>query len=61
MSEVYDESLKYFQNHKNEYLDDLCKFVRIPSISADSSYKKDIEKTALWLSDLLKIHWHRKN
>ena len=54
MSEVYDESLNYFQNHKNEYLEDLCKFVRIPSISADSSYKKDIEKTALWLSDYLK-------
>jgi acetylornithine deacetylase/succinyl-diaminopimelate desuccinylase-like protein len=36
------------------YLDDLCAFLKFPSISADPSFKQDVQNCAKWLSDKFK-------
>jgi len=41
----------YISEHKNRFIDELIKLLKIPSISADSVYKNDVLKTA----DAIKI------
>lgn len=41
----------YIKKHKNRFLNELLELIKIPSISADSSYKNDVLKTA----DAIKI------
>ncbi|NNC51261.1 MAG: dipeptidase [Flaviramulus sp.] len=41
----------YIQTHKERFLNELIELLKIPSISADSAYKKDVLKTA----DAIKI------
>jgi hypothetical protein len=36
----------YIEEHKNRFLNELIELTKIPSISADSAYKKDVLKTA---------------
>ena len=36
----------YIQEHKDRFLNELIELLKIPSISADSSYKNDVLKTA---------------
>jgi len=45
---------------KQNYLNQLFEFLELPSISADSRYKKTMEETAEWLSNQLinKYSWH---
>ena len=38
---------------KQNYLNQLFEFLELPSISADSRYKKTMEETAEWLSNQL--------
>lgn len=45
------EILQSIENNKDKHLEELIEFLRIPSISSDSSYDKDTEKCARWLSD----------
>ncbi|MEE9348543.1 MAG: dipeptidase [Flavobacteriaceae bacterium] len=42
---------QYVQEHKNRFIDELIDLLKIPSISADPAYKKDVIKTA----DAIKI------
>ena len=48
-----EKTQQYIQNNKQRFLDELFELLRIPSISADSAYKKDIlaaaDKTAEFL------------
>lgn len=37
---------KYIEEHKEDFLEELFKLLRIPSISADPAYKGDVKKTA---------------
>lgn len=37
---------KYVDAHKDEFIDELIELLKIPSISADPAYKKDVLKTA---------------
>jgi acetylornithine deacetylase/succinyl-diaminopimelate desuccinylase-like protein len=39
----------YLEANKDRFLNELLEFLKIPSISADSAYKKDVERTADWL------------
>ncbi len=39
----------YINKNKKRYLDELLDFLRIPSISADPKYAKDVKKAAEWL------------
>ncbi len=43
----------FLSNRKSESLEELKEFLRIPSISADSKYKKDIRHAAEWLTNQL--------
>lgn len=49
MKEVYD----YIENHKNEFLDELFRFVRIPSVSPLPSYEKEIRRCAEFASGIM--------
>lgn len=41
-----DSIKSYINQHKNRFLDELIELLKIPSISADSTYKNDMVKTA---------------
>ena len=36
----------YIEEHKQRFIDELIELLKIPSISADSAYKKDVITTA---------------
>jgi acetylornithine deacetylase/succinyl-diaminopimelate desuccinylase-like protein len=36
----------YIEEHKDRFLKELIELLKIPSISADKAYAKDVEKTA---------------
>ena len=41
-----DTIKSYINQHKNRFINELIELLRIPSISADSAYKKDVIATA---------------
>lgn len=44
----------YIQNNKQHFINELIELLKIPSISADSAYKKDVINTANFVLDSLK-------
>lgn len=44
----------YIASNKERFTNELLEFLRIPSVSADSKYKKDVERTAEWVKKALK-------
>ena len=44
----------YVDSKTQEHLSDLYEFLRIPSISAQSQHKPDIERAAQWVADRLR-------
>ncbi|GGH33835.1 dipeptidase [Paenibacillus segetis] len=44
----------YFQQHREQHLDELKELLRIPSISALSEHKSDITQAANWIADQLR-------
>lgn len=44
----------YINSHKDAFLNELLELLKIPSISADSAYKKDVIKAAEFVRDSLK-------
>ena len=45
---------EFVQGRREQHLAELCEFLRIPSVSAKSEHKPDIEKTAQWVADHLR-------
>ena len=43
----------YIEERREQHLTELCEFLRIPSVSAKSEHKQDIERAAKWVSDKL--------
>lgn len=43
----------YMQANKQRFIDELLEFLRIPSVSADSKYKKDVAQAAQWVKKSL--------
>ena len=43
----------YFETKRDEHLDELKEFLRIPSVSALSDHKSDMQTAAVWLADSL--------
>jgi acetylornithine deacetylase/succinyl-diaminopimelate desuccinylase-like protein len=43
----------YIAKNKDRFINELLDFLRIPSVSADSKYKKDVERTAEWVKKAL--------
>lgn len=44
----------YMEENKQRFLDELMDWLRIPSISADSAFKNDVERAAIFLAERLK-------
>ena len=44
----------YIETHKNRFLNELFSLLKLPSVSADSSYKKDVIATAEFVANSLK-------
>src|SRR5271169_5686470 len=45
---------EYIESKRDEHLSDLFEFLRIPSVSAQSEHKPDIERAAKWVADRLR-------
>lgn len=41
---------EYLSEHADRFEDELCQWLRIPSVSADSKYKKDVHNAGEWLA-----------
>lgn len=54
MTDARSTALKYAKENRNHSLNELKQLVAIPSISADSAFKADIQKAADWLVTKLK-------
>jgi acetylornithine deacetylase/succinyl-diaminopimelate desuccinylase-like protein len=44
----------FLKNHKNRLINELIELLKMPSVSADSAYKKDVLRTADFVLDSLK-------
>src|SRR5467141_5108420 len=44
----------FIEDHNEQPLAELCEFLRIPSVSAKSEHKPDIERAARWVADNLR-------
>src|ERR1700688_2145626 len=45
---------EYIDSRRDEHLAELCSFLRIPSVSAKTEHKQDVERGARWVSDSLR-------
>ncbi len=45
---------EFIESRRDQHLAELCEFLRIPSISAKSEHKPDIERAANWVADQLR-------
>jgi acetylornithine deacetylase/succinyl-diaminopimelate desuccinylase-like protein len=45
---------EFIEGHRDQHLTELCEFLRIPSVSAKTEHKPDIEKAARWVADKLR-------
>jgi len=45
---------EFIEGRREQHLTELCEFLRIPSISAKSEHKPDIERAAKWVADHLR-------
>jgi acetylornithine deacetylase/succinyl-diaminopimelate desuccinylase-like protein len=54
MSQLRVPSLAYLEEHYDRFQRELIELLRIPSISHDPAYKKDMDKAANWLRDKLR-------
>ena len=41
---------QYLTAHAERFVADLCELLRIPSVSADSKHKSDVERAARWVA-----------
>ena len=46
--------LEYIENHRDQNLEELTEFLRIPSVSTKSEHKPDIERAAKWVAEKLR-------
>jgi acetylornithine deacetylase/succinyl-diaminopimelate desuccinylase-like protein len=44
---------EFIEGRRDQHLTELCEFLRIPSVSAKSEHKPDIERAARWVADKL--------
>src|SRR5712672_4748742 len=50
----------FIEDHHEQHLAELCEFLRIPSVSAKSEHKPDIERAASWVSEKLRAAGFKK-
>lgn len=54
MENHLQSAMEYAANHRQDFIDTLTEFLRIKTISSDSSYALDVRQGAQWLADYLK-------
>src|ERR1700732_3963784 len=45
---------EYIDSRREEHLEELCSFLRIPSVSAKTEHKQDVERGARWVAESLR-------
>src|SRR4029077_13128306 len=50
----------FIEGHREQHLAELYEFLRIPSVSAKSEHKPDIERAARWVADKLRVAGFKK-
>src|SRR5215831_11935468 len=45
---------EFIEEKRDQHLEELCDFLRIPTVSAKSEHKPDIEKGARWVAERLR-------
>ncbi len=45
---------EYIESRREQHLEELCEFLRIPSVSAKSEHRPDIERAADWVAESLR-------
>src|ERR1700736_829664 len=45
---------EYIDSRRDEHLAELCSFLRIPSVSAKTEHKQDVERGARWVAESLR-------
>ena len=53
MREYINEALEYQKQHHDEYLSDIVKLLKIPSVSTEPGYQDSLNEAALWLKERL--------
>ena len=51
---------EFIEGSRDTHLAELCEFLRIPSVSAKSEHKPDIERAARWVADHLRAAGFQK-
>jgi acetylornithine deacetylase/succinyl-diaminopimelate desuccinylase-like protein len=51
---------EFIEGRREQHLAELCEFLRIPSVSAKSEHKQDIERGAKWVADHLRTAGFQK-
>ena len=46
--------LEYIESHREEHLNELKEFLRIPSVSTKRDHKPDIQRAAEWIAERLR-------
>src|SRR5580704_1963518 len=54
MNQTQNGVAKYIEDHRDAHLQELCEFLRIPSVSTKSERKPDVERAARWVADKLR-------
>ena len=48
------ELIPYIESQRDAHLNELCEFLRIPSVSTESEHRGDIERAAKWVAERLR-------
>src|ERR1700733_6878190 len=51
---------EYIDSRRDEHLAELCSFLRIPSVSAKTEHKQDVERGARWVAESLRAAGFQK-
>jgi acetylornithine deacetylase/succinyl-diaminopimelate desuccinylase-like protein len=54
MNQTQNGVAKYIEDHRDAHLQELCEFLRIPSVSTKTERKPDVERAAKWVADKLR-------
>ncbi len=54
MNQTQNGVAKYIEDHRDAHLQELCEFLRIPSVSTKTERKPDVERAARWVADKLR-------
>ncbi|MCS7338101.1 MAG: dipeptidase [Verrucomicrobiae bacterium] len=47
---LVDAVIEYLRTNQQRFLKELCQYLRLPSVSAQSAYKKEVARCAAWLA-----------